>query len=162
MFTHSLHYPETQCFTFCRLVFCEFLNIYLSQSVFLLSLLHSSVTIQLSREVHFCVLVCMLYPFWYLQLFLSLNTATAIIADHSYFIWRQQPSNSFEPLKISFHTFQSSAAFKNIQNAIKEMDEKSTEVAAAIMKIALDNRLCRFLVFQQNFVISFLTPILAQ
>ena len=42
------------------------------------------------------------------------------------------------------------------------MDEKGTEVADAIMKIALDNRLRGFLVFQQNFVISFLTPTLAQ
>ena len=60
-------------------------------------------------------------------------------------------------VKLSFHTFQSSAAFENIQNAIKELDEKSTEVAAAIIKIALDNQLCRFSLFQQNLVMPFLT-----
>ena len=106
----------------------------------------------------FCVLVCLLYSFWHtLSRFLSLNTATAIIADHSYGIWRQKPSKSSELVKLSFHTFQSSAAFENIQNAIKELDEKSTEVAAAIIKIALDNRLCRFSLFQQNLVMPFLT-----
>jgi hypothetical protein len=97
-----------------------------------------------------------------LSLFLSLNTATAIIAEHSYVIWRQQPSMSCEALKISFCTFQSSAALKNIQNAIKELDEEHTDVAAAIVKIGLDNRLCKFSIFQQNFVIPFLTSTLVQ
>ena len=104
----------------------------------------------------------MLYSFWYLWLFLSLNTATAIIAEHSYFIWKEQPSKSSEPVKISFHTFQSSAAFKNIQNGIKELDEEHTDIAAAVVKIALENRLCRFSAFQHNFVILFLTPTLAK
>ncbi|EDR14567.1 uncharacterized protein LACBIDRAFT_321710 [Laccaria bicolor S238N-H82] len=67
--------------------------------------------------------------------------ATAIIVEHSYFFWKTQPSRSSEPLKKSFHTFQSSAAFKNIQDAIKELDEGHTDVPAAIVKIALDNRL---------------------
>jgi hypothetical protein len=73
-----------------------------------------------------------------------LNTATCIIAEHSYFIWKNQPSESSRPLKISFQTFQSSPAFKNIQNVIKELDEGHPGVAAALVKIALDNRLCKF------------------
>jgi len=67
--------------------------------------------------------------------------ATAIIAEHSYFIWKKQPSKSCEPLKKSFHAFQSSSAFKNVQNAIKGQDKGHTDVAAAIAIIALDNRL---------------------
>jgi len=102
---------------------------------------------QLFRKVPFCVLVCIFHPFWYtLWLFLSLNTATAIIAGHSYFIWKYQPSKSSEPLKISFDTFQSSAAFKNIQDAIVNLDGEHTDVAAAIVKIALDNQLCKSLI----------------
>ncbi|KIJ95316.1 hypothetical protein K443DRAFT_108952 [Laccaria amethystina LaAM-08-1] len=81
--------------------------------------------------------------------------ATAIIAEHSYFIWKKQPSKSSEPLKKSFHTFLSSAAFKNIWNAIKELDEGHTDVAVTIVQIALDNCLCKFLICQQNFVIPF-------
>ena len=121
----------------------------LSKLVFLPSFWFSLVIIQLSREVPFCVLVCMLYHFWYtLWLFLSLNTATSIIAEHSYFIWKKQPSASSRPLKISFQTFQSSAALKNIWNVIKELDERHTDVAAAIVKIALDNCLREFYIFQ--------------
>ena len=118
----------------------------LSISVFLPTFLLSLVTMQLFRKVLFCVLVCIFYPFSYtLWLFLPLNTATAIIAGHSYFIWKQQSSKSSEPLKISFDIFQSSAAFKNIQNAIENLDGEHTDVTAAIVKIALDNHLCKSL-----------------
>jgi len=156
MFTHFLHYLATQGFKLCRLVSCELLQ-YVShsyQSVFSTSFLLSLVIIQLSRKVPFRLLVCMLYPFSHtFWLFLSLNTATAIIAGHSYFIWKQQPSKFPELLKISFHTFQSSPAFKIIQNAIKNLHEGHTDVAAAIVKIALDNCFCKFPIFQKNFVI---------
>ena len=125
----------------------------LSKSL-LLSLLLSLVIMQLFREVPFCILVCMIYAFWHtLWLFLSLNAATAIIAEHSYFIWKEQPSTSSKPIKMSFQTFFSSAAFQNIQNAIKELDEGHTDVAAAVVKIALDNRLCKFSIFQNEIVI---------
>jgi len=98
------------------------------------------------RKVPFCVLVWIFHPFWYtLWLFLSLNTATAIIAGNSYFIWKYQPSKSSKPLKISFDTFQSSAAFKNIQDAIVNLDGEQTDVAAAIVKIAVDNQFCKSL-----------------
>ncbi|EDR10098.1 uncharacterized protein LACBIDRAFT_325699 [Laccaria bicolor S238N-H82] len=71
----------------------------------------------------------------------SLCIATAIIAEHSYFIWKKQPSKSAEPIKKSFHMFQSSAAINNIHDAIKELDEGHRDIAAALVKIALDNRL---------------------
>ena len=128
----------------------------LSISVFLPLFLLSLVIMQLFRKVPFCVLVCILYPFWYtLWLFLSLNTATAIIAGHSYLNWKQQSSESSEPLKISFDMFQSSAAFKNIQNAIENLDGEHTDVVATVVKIALDNQLCKSLIVQQKFVIPF-------
>ena len=92
----------------------------------------------------------------------TLNTATAIIAEHSHFIWKQQPSMSSEPLKQSFDTFQSSDTLKSIQQAIKGLNENGNEVVAAIIETALRNRLRTFLVFQENFVMPFLTPILAQ
>ena len=96
----------------------------------------------------------MLCHIWYtLWLSLSLNTATAIIAEHSYFIWKKQPSKSSEPLKKSFHIFQSSPVFKNISNAILELDERNANVPAAIVKIALDNRLCKSSIFFKKIVI---------
>ena len=96
----------------------------------------------------------MLCHIWYtLWPSLSLNTATAIIAEHSYFIWKKQPSKSSEPLKKSFHMFQSSPVFKNISNAILELDERNANVPAAIVKIALDNRLCKSSIFKKEIVI---------
>jgi len=51
--------------------------------------------------------------------------------------------------------FQSSAAFKNIQNAIENLDGEHTDVVATVVKIALDNQLCKSLIVQQKFVIPF-------
>ncbi|KIJ99531.1 hypothetical protein K443DRAFT_102106, partial [Laccaria amethystina LaAM-08-1] len=73
-----------------------------------------------------------------------LSIATAIIAEHSFFIWKQAPSKSPNPFKISFDKFKSSAAFYNIQNPIQRVDQANTEVVSEIVKIALDNCLREF------------------
>ncbi|KIK01816.1 hypothetical protein K443DRAFT_98032, partial [Laccaria amethystina LaAM-08-1] len=90
--------------------------------------------------------------------------ATAIISGHSYLSWKQQcfNSTSSKHLKTSFDNFKSSPAVANIWNAIKELDQGDTDVATAIVKIALDNYLCKFSIFQQTSMIPSLTLILGQ
>ena len=75
-------------------------------------------------------------------------TATAIIAEHPYFLWKQKPSASFAPFELAIHKLNSFSDLKKIKTAIKEVsylkmkDQKHTPV-----KIALKNCLCEFLIF---------------
>ena len=70
---------------------------------------------------------------------------TAIIGEHSYFLWKQKPSRSSAPFELAIQKFNSSADLTKIQTAIKETSRFKTEdQKQALVKIALDNRLREF------------------
>ncbi|KIK05687.1 hypothetical protein K443DRAFT_90872, partial [Laccaria amethystina LaAM-08-1] len=71
---------------------------------------------------------------------------TAIIAEHSYFLWKQKPSASSALLKLAIQKLNSSADLKKIKTAIEEASHvKTKHQKHALVKIALENRLCKFL-----------------
>ncbi|KIK00520.1 hypothetical protein K443DRAFT_100247, partial [Laccaria amethystina LaAM-08-1] len=75
--------------------------------------------------------------------------ATAIIAEHSYFLWKQKPSVSSAPFKLAIETVNLFADLKKIKTAIKEASHLTTvDQKHALVKIALENSLCEFLIFQ--------------
>ncbi|KIJ99222.1 hypothetical protein K443DRAFT_102582, partial [Laccaria amethystina LaAM-08-1] len=74
---------------------------------------------------------------------------TAIIAEHSYFLWKQKPSGSSAPFKSAIQKLTSSADFKKIKTSIEEASHlKSKDKKHALVKIALENCLCKFLKFK--------------
>ena len=74
---------------------------------------------------------------------------TAIIAEHSFFLWKQKPSKSSAPFELAIQKFNSSADLAKIKTAIKEASQLKTEdQEQALVKIALENRLCEFLICQ--------------
>ena len=74
---------------------------------------------------------------------------TAIIAEHSYFLWKQKPSKSSAPFELAIQKFNSSADLAKIKTAIKEAFRLKTEdQEQALIKIALENRLREFLICQ--------------
>ena len=71
---------------------------------------------------------------------------TAIIAEHSYLLWKQKPSTSSASFDLAIQKFNSSADLAKIKTAIKEASQLKTEdQKQALVKIALENRLCEFL-----------------
>ena len=91
----------------------------------------------------FYVLVCVILslttvskvPFYFL--------ATAIIADHSYFLWKQKPSASSDFFVSAIQHFNTSANLNKINVAIEEASHlKTQDRVQAVVKIALENRLC--------------------
>jgi len=71
--------------------------------------------------------------------------ATAIISEHSYFLWKQNPSVSSVPFRLAIQKFNSSADLKNIKTANEEAFHLTTEAQKhALVKIALENCLCEF------------------
>jgi hypothetical protein len=73
--------------------------------------------------------------------------ATAIIAEHSYFLWKQKPSVSSAPFKLDVQQFNSSADLNKIKTAIEEVSHfKTKDQKHALVKIALENCLCEFLI----------------
>ncbi|KIJ99210.1 hypothetical protein K443DRAFT_102611, partial [Laccaria amethystina LaAM-08-1] len=72
-----------------------------------------------------------------------LCTATAIIAEHSYFLWKQKPSASSGHLISAIQQFNSSADLKKINIAIQEASHLNTkDQVHAVVKIALENCFC--------------------
>ena len=72
---------------------------------------------------------------------------TAIIAEHSFFLWKQKPSKSSAPFELAIQKFNSSADLAKIKTAIKEASRLKTEdQKQALVKIALENRLRQFLI----------------
>ena len=72
--------------------------------------------------------------------------ATAIIAEHSYFLWKQKPSASSAPFKSAAQKFNSSADLSRIKTAIEEASHlKTKDLKDAVVKIALENCLCQYL-----------------
>ncbi|EDQ99136.1 uncharacterized protein LACBIDRAFT_317562 [Laccaria bicolor S238N-H82] len=67
---------------------------------------------------------------------------TAIVAEHSYFLWKQNPSESSAPFKLAIEKFNLSADLAKIKTAIKEASHLETnDQKYAFVKIALENRL---------------------
>ncbi|KIJ90354.1 hypothetical protein K443DRAFT_116714, partial [Laccaria amethystina LaAM-08-1] len=72
-----------------------------------------------------------------------LYIATAIIAEHSFFLWKQKPSTSTAPFKLAIQKFNLFADLKNIKTAIEEASHlKMKDQKDALVKIALENCLC--------------------
>ncbi|EDQ99297.1 uncharacterized protein LACBIDRAFT_316691 [Laccaria bicolor S238N-H82] len=68
---------------------------------------------------------------------------TAIIAEHSFFLWKQKPSNSWGPFELAIQKFNLSANLAKIKTAIEEASHhfRTKNQKHALVKIALDNRL---------------------
>ncbi|EDQ99362.1 uncharacterized protein LACBIDRAFT_335104 [Laccaria bicolor S238N-H82] len=68
---------------------------------------------------------------------------TAIIAEHSFFLWKQNPSKSTAPFKSAIQKFNLSADMAKINTAIEEASHMKTkeQKKQALVKIAMDNRL---------------------
>jgi hypothetical protein len=75
--------------------------------------------------------------------------ATAIIAEHSYFLWKQKPSVSSAPFKLAIQKFNSSADLNKIKTAIEEASHfKTKDQKQVLVKIALENCFCEYLLPQ--------------
>ncbi|KIJ99253.1 hypothetical protein K443DRAFT_102592, partial [Laccaria amethystina LaAM-08-1] len=71
--------------------------------------------------------------------------ATAIIAEHSFFRWKQNPSTSSAPFKLAIQKLNSSADLEKIKTAIKEASHlKTKDQKHALVKITLENCICKF------------------
>ena len=80
---------------------------------------------------------------------------TAIIAEHSYFLWKQKPSRSWTPFELAIQKFNLSANLTKIKTAIKEASQlKTKDQKQALVKIALENRLREFLICQVSKFLS--------
>ncbi|EDQ99138.1 uncharacterized protein LACBIDRAFT_335310 [Laccaria bicolor S238N-H82] len=68
---------------------------------------------------------------------------TAIIAEHSFFLWKQKPSYSPAPYKLAMQNFNLSIDMAKINTAIEEASHMKTkeQKKQALVKIATDNRL---------------------
>ncbi|KIJ96992.1 hypothetical protein K443DRAFT_681891, partial [Laccaria amethystina LaAM-08-1] len=65
--------------------------------------------------------------------------ATAIIAEHSFFLWKQKPSTSTAPFKLAIQKF-NLIDLQNIKTAIEEASHlKMKDQKDALVKIALEN-----------------------
>ncbi|KIJ99060.1 hypothetical protein K443DRAFT_39702, partial [Laccaria amethystina LaAM-08-1] len=63
--------------------------------------------------------------------------ATTIIAEHSFFLWKQKPSTSTAPFKLAIQKFNLFADLKNIKTAIEEASHlKMKDQKDALVKIA--------------------------
>ena len=70
---------------------------------------------------------------------------TAIIAEHSFFLWKEKPSRSPAPFELAIQKFNFSADLVKIKTAVKEASRLKTEdQKQALVKIALENRLREF------------------
>ncbi|KIJ90478.1 hypothetical protein K443DRAFT_544219 [Laccaria amethystina LaAM-08-1] len=65
--------------------------------------------------------------------------ATAIIAEHSYFLWKQNPSASSAHFKVAVQKFNTSADLNKIKTAIDASHFKTMHERHALVKIALEN-----------------------
>ncbi|EDR08380.1 uncharacterized protein LACBIDRAFT_296954 [Laccaria bicolor S238N-H82] len=65
---------------------------------------------------------------------------TAIIAEHSYFLWKQKPSASSAPVKLAIQKLNSSVDLNYIKTAIEKASHlKTQDQKHALVKIALEN-----------------------
>ena len=91
--------------------------------------------------------------YWFVLSFLSTLSqllfycsATAIITEHSYFLWKQKPSASVVPFRLAIQKFNLSVDLKKIKTAIQEASVLNTkDQKPALAKIALENCICESL-----------------
>ena len=70
---------------------------------------------------------------------------TAIIAEHSFFLWKQKPLRFSAPFELAIQKFKLSADLAKIKTAIKEASQlKAEDHKQALVKIALENGLHEF------------------
>ena len=106
------------------------------------------------RTLPFCVLVCILSFMTIVSWLLFYCSVTAIIAEHSFFLWKQKSSKSSAPFELAIQKFNSSADLAKIKTAINEASQlKTKDQKQALVNIALDHRLCEF--SNSNFLMSF-------
>ncbi|EDR01095.1 uncharacterized protein LACBIDRAFT_333616 [Laccaria bicolor S238N-H82] len=67
---------------------------------------------------------------------------TAIIAEHSFFLWKQKHSKSTAPYELAIQKLNSSVNLTKIKTAIEEASHMKTkdQKKQALLKIAMDNR----------------------
>ena len=113
---------------------------------------------KLLRTLPFYVLVCVLSFLTTISWVLFYCSATAIIGEHSYFLWKQKPSASSAPIKLAIQKFNLFADLKKIKTAIEEASHlKTKDQKDVLVKIALENCLCQFLILKSsNFFLSFI------
>ncbi|KIK00533.1 hypothetical protein K443DRAFT_100224, partial [Laccaria amethystina LaAM-08-1] len=71
--------------------------------------------------------------------------ATTIIAEHSYFLWKQEPSVSSVPFQLAVQKFSMSVDLKKNKAAIEEASHlKAKDQKHMLVKIALENCLVSF------------------
>ena len=101
------------------------------------------------RTLPFYILVC---AFSFLTTpckLLFYCSATAIIAEHSYFLWKQKPSASSVPFKLAIQKFNLFADLIKIKTGIEKASHlKMKHQKHALVKIAIENCLCEYLFFQ--------------
>jgi len=91
--------------------------------------------------------------YWYVLLFMTTLSyllfycsATAIITEHSYFLWKEKPSASSAPFKLAIEKLKLFVDLKKIKTAIQEASHlKTKDKKHALVKIALENCLCESL-----------------
>ena len=95
------------------------------------------------------VFVCVLSFLTTLSKLLFYCSATAIIAEHSYFLWHQKPSASSAPFKLAIQKFNLFVDLKKIKTAIGEASQlKIQDQKHALAMIAEKNCLCELLIFR--------------
>ena len=72
---------------------------------------------------------------------------TAIIAENSFFLWKQNPSESSAPFELAIQKFNFSADLATMKTGIEEASQlKTKDQKQALVKVALENRLCELLI----------------
>jgi len=70
-------------------------------------------------------------------------------------LWKEKPSKSSAPFKLAAQKFNSSAYLNKIKTSIEEASHfKTKDQKDALIKIALENFLCKFLISQISQSIS--------
>lgn len=73
-------------------------------------------------------------------------SATAVIAEHSFFLWKQNPSVSSAPVQLAITKLNSPVHLTKIKTAIKMVSHlEAQDQKHALVKIALENCLCESL-----------------
>ena len=93
-------------------------------------------------SMYWCVLSCLTTLSWPV----FFHSATTIIAECSYFLWKEKPSASSAPFKVAIQKFNMLADLKKIKTVIEEASHlKPKDKKHVLVNIALENCLCEFL-----------------
>ena len=93
---------------------------------------------------------CVLFHFWPVHHnYFFFCSVTAITAEHSFFLWKQKPSASSAPIILAIEKLNLSVDSQKVKTAIQKASHlKAKDQKLALVKIALENRLGEFLIFQ--------------